>query len=259
MEFAKAHDIKIGIHFPFKQSSYKYRDPHLISLDTDEYHMAMASLHKELDYARSIDADYLLFHFPKPMVLDSGLDWEKCRFTTGHHPIDEADYPKALFIEKASSLLAELSVLSDVYGVRIVLELELMNKYLYEGNLLKTWLDQYPNLKLCLDSARLHVQSQIDPSFDMLGFVAELTPYTYLVHLSNICVGETIEKGHHPVLKRLTAAEGWCDIDKFLSVISEQKQGQELKILYEHRSSILEDAELLECYEWVSGYFNQAQ
>lgn len=252
-EFTKQNNIKVGIHFPLNRNSYKYRDPLLLSLDEHEREIAFEALLTEIRVAKSINAEYILIHFPKPMILDKRLNWEKCNFSIADQPIDEDEYPFDLFKKNAFELLCQLTQLSDESGIQIVLEIELFNKYLYKGEFLKALLDQFSDIKICLDSARLNVQSKIDPNFDCMKFVKEMAPYTYLVHLSNIKVSEIIEQGHHPVLKRLDINSGWFDIDTFLSVISENNK--DIKILYEHRSDIISDKELSECYEWVSGYF----
>lgn len=253
VEFTKQNNIKIGIHFPLNRNCYKYRDPLLLSLDEVERKVALESLLAEIKVAKKIKAEYILIHFPKPMILDKNLNWHKCNFSIVDQPINEEEYPFHLFKKNAFELLNHLTQLSSDSGVQIVLELELLNKYLYEGEFFKELLDQFSNIKICLDSARLNVQSKIDPSFNCMKFVKQMAPYTYLVHLSNIKVSEIIEQGHHPVLKRLDINSGWFDIDTFLSIISENNK--DIKILYEHRSDIINDNELSECYEWVSSYF----
>lgn len=252
-DFTKKNNIKVGIHFPLNRNSYKYRDPHLLSLDEQERKIAMEALITEIKVARSINAEYILIHFPKPMILDKRLNWDKCNFTIADKPIDEEEYPVELFKKYTFELMYQLTQLSNESGIQIVLEIELLNKYLYEGEYLKELLNQFTNIKICLDSARLNVQSKIDSNFDCMKFVKEMVPYTYLIHLSNIKVNEIIEHGHHPVLKRLDINSGWFDIDAFLSIISTTKK--DIKILYEHKSNIISDKELSECYEWVSGYF----
>jgi sugar phosphate isomerase/epimerase len=253
VEFTKQNNIKIGIHFPLNRNNYKYRDPHLLSLDEHERKIAMDSLVAEIKVAKNINAEYILIHFPKPLILDKKFNWHKCNFSLTDQPIDEEEYPFDLFKKNAFELMSQLSHLSNGSGIQIVLEIELLNKYFYEGEFLKELLDQFSNIRICLDSARLNVQSKIDPSFNCMKFVKEMAPYTYLIHLSNIKVSEKIEQGHHPVLKRLDINAGWFDIDTFLSIISENNK--DIKILYEHRSDIINDNELSECYEWVSGYF----
>jgi len=87
----------------------------------------------------------------------------------------------------------------------------------------------------------------VDKEFDYRKFIKEMAKYTYLLHLSNIKVTDKLENGHHPVLKKLKPCEGWCDIGEFLEIISAVKK--DFKILFEHRSNILTDDELIECYE----------
>lgn len=252
-DFTKANNIKVGIHFPLNRKSYKYRDPHLLSLDEQERREAMEALITEIGVAKIINAEYILIHFPKPMILDKHLNWDICNFTIADNPIDEEEYPFELFKKNTFDLMCHLTQLSEESGIQIVLEIELLNKYLYQGEYLQELLSQFTKIKICLDSTRLNVQSKIDKNFDCMKFVKEMAPYTYLVHLSNIKVNEIIEHGHHPVLKRLDIDSGWFDIDTFLSIIAENTK--DIKILYEHRSDIISDKELSECYEWVRGYF----
>jgi len=253
IKIAKRDKFKTGIHFPLDKSSYKYRDPLLLSLDENERKLAFKAVEKEIKYAAMIGAEYLLVHFPKPMILNENLEWEKCYFTYENEIIWENDYPYEVFEINCDKAFKELSDLSNKYKIQIVLEIEMLNKYLYKGDLLKRLLEKYSDIKLCLDSARIHVLSQIDRAFDYRGFIKEMAKYTYLLHLSNIKVTDKIEQGHHPVLKNLPASQGWCNIGEFLEIISSEKR--DLKILFEHRSDILNYEELMQCYEWVKSYF----
>ena len=250
---ARKDKFKIGIHFPFNRSNYTYRDPRLMSLDENEKDIAYKAVEKEVQYAKEINAEYLLIHFPKPMVLDKKLEWEKCRFPNKNETIDELVYPYELFKMNCFDVFEKLSRLSIKNKMQIVLEIEMLNKYLYKGNLLKELLESYPNIKLCLDSARFHVLSMIDKEFDYKKFIKEMAKYTYLVHLSNIKVTDKIENGHYPVLKRLKCSDGWCNIDDFLQIVSSENKN--LKILFEHRSDVITYEELIGCYEWVKSYF----
>lgn len=250
---ASKDKFKIGIHFPLDRSNYMYRDPLLLSLNENERDIAYKAVEKEIKYAKDINAEYILIHFPKPMLLDRKLEWEKCKFPTDNETVDESSYPYELFKMNCFNIFEKLSKLSSKSKVQIVLEVEMLNKYLYKGTLLKELLEKYPNIKLCLDSARIHVLSMIDKEFDYKKFIKEMAKYTYLVHLSNIKVTDKIENGHYPVLKRLKCSEGWCNIDDFLQIVSSENKN--LKILFEHRSDIITYDELIECYEWVKSYF----
>lgn len=253
LEIAHKDKFKIGIHFPLDKSSYEYRDPLLLSLDENERETAFQAVEKEIKFAARIGAEYLLIHFPKPMVLDKNLQWEKCNFTHENETVDELQYPYEKFSENCFKAFKILSDLSKENRIQIVLEIEMLNKYLYKGDLLKQLLEKYSDIKLCLDSARIHVLSKVDENFDHKKFIKEMAKYTYLLHLSNIKVTDKLEQGHHPVLKELKTSEGWCDIGEFLEIVSSENRN--LKILFEHRSDIITYNELAECYDWVKSYF----
>ena len=246
LEIAKEDNFKVGIHFPLKKTSYKYRDPLLLSPNKDEVLEAFEAIEKEIKYASEIEAEYLLIHFPKPMVIDETLSWDKCRFSHEDETIEA-------FKNQCNLVFKKLSELSTEYKIQIVLEIEMLNKYFYHGELLKELLEQYSDIKLCLDSARIHVLSSIDNNFDYKTFIKQMTKYTYLLHISNIKVTDIIENGHHPALIKLNKEDGWSDIGEFLNIIS--SENKDIKVLFEHRSDILTDGELSECYEWIMSYF----
>lgn len=245
--------FKIGIHFPLDKSSYKYRDPLLLSLDKDERLEALEAVEKELRIGKDIGVEYLLIHFPKPMVVDKSLEWSKCYFSHDGEIVDETQYSFDLFRLNCHEVLNKLSKLSKEYELQIVLELDILNKYFYNENLLEELLNKYTNIKLCLDSARFHVISKIDNNFDWKSFIEKMAKYTYLLHISNIMVTDKLEKGHHPVSKDLKIEDGWGNTGEFLEIIS--SKNKDLKILFEHRSDILSDDELNKCYQWVMSFF----
>ncbi len=253
LEIAKKDNFKIGVHFPLKKSSYKYRDPLLLSLDKDEVLEAFKAVENEIKYASEIGAEYLLLHFPKPMVIDERLNWEKCKVSHKDETIGEEEYEFEEFKNQCQYTFKKLSELSKKYKIQIVLEIEMLNRYLYQGKLLKDLLEEYSDLKLCLDSARIHVLSNIDYNFDYKTFIKEMAKYTYLLHISNIKVTDVIDNGHHPALMKLNTRDGWSNIGEFLNIIS--SENKDVKVLFEHRSDILTEDELNECYDWVMSYF----
>lgn len=253
LEIAQRDKFKIGVHFPLNRTSYKYRDPLLLSINEDEAQEAFEAITNEIKYASSIGAEYFLIHFPKPMVIDKNLDWAKCRFSHESETVSEIEYDFDIFKKNCNEVFEKLSQLSKDYRVQIVLEIEMLNKYLYRGELLKELLEKYSDIKLCLDSARIHVLSKIDKEFNYKTFIKEMAKYTYSLHISNIQVTDIVKNGHHPALKNLSPQDGWSDIGEFLDIIS--SQNKDIKILFEHRSDILNDNELNYCYEWVMNYF----
>lgn len=253
LTIAEKDKFKIGIHFPLYKSSYIYRDALLVAPDENERVEAYKAVEKEFKYAEEIGAEYLLIHFPKSMPLDQSLDWAKCKFPTPNETVDQSVYPYELFKKNCYDMFERLSELSMNTKVQIVLEIEMLNRYLYQGTLLEDLLKDHPNIKLCLDSSRIHVLSMVDKQFNYKKFIKEMAKYTYELHLSNIQVTDKLDNFHHPVLKRLKCSEGWCDIDSFLKIVA--LENKNLKILFEHRSDSITYEELIECYEWVKSYF----
>lgn len=47
--------------------------------------------------------------------------------------------------------------------------------------------------------------------------------------------------------------DGWINIGEFLSIIS--SEDKDVKVLFEHRSDVLTDDELSQCYQWLMNYF----
>lgn len=255
LQLKKEKGFEIGIHFPLNRMSYPKRDPLIFSKNQGESELAFEVLEKEIAYAKEINASYLLFHFPKPMIIDSNLNWEKARFQDYEY-IDEAEYSYEIFRQKCFELFGWLNEKRQKYDVDIILEIEIINKYLYRGELLKQLLDKYSEIKLCLDTARLHVLNSIDEEFDIKTFLLDYAPYTELLHISNIQVQEKIMNGHYPALEGLKVQEGWGDIKNMLELIS--SKNKYLKILFEHRSDLISDTELQQCYDWISKYFDEA-
>lgn len=241
-------DLKIGIHFPLLKSSYRYRDPHINTPDDQMFNEALQAIESELITAKKLNAAYLLIHFPKPMVLDFKLNWQIAKFGD-YEVMSEEDITYESFYQLCQRGMAALQTLGQKYDIQIILEMELFNKWLYKTDMLSELLDQYAELKLCLDTARLHVIDQIDPSFNLYDFVKKHVKYTHNVHLANIHVDESITWGHHPPLKTLNTVEGWCDLEKLLGCF--EGGDKKLNVLYEHQSTRITDQELKACYEWV--------
>ena len=254
VEIAKKDNFKMGIHFPLRKTSYKYRDPLLLSLDESEVLEAFIAVENEIKYASEIGAEYLLIHFPKPMIINEKLSWDKCNFSHKNEVIGEESYGFEMFADKCKYTLKRLSELSRKYKIQIVLEIEMLNKYLYQGSLLISLLEEYSDIKLCLDSARIHVLSKIDKDFDQKKFIKDMAKYTYLLHISNIKVTDIIEYGHHPALIDLNTQDGWGNVGEFLEIIS--SQNKDIKVLFEHRSETLTENELRDCYNWIMSYFD---
>jgi sugar phosphate isomerase/epimerase len=253
-ELSVIDDFKIGIHFPFLKENYKYRDPFISSTCQIEREEAFYAVEKELRQAAKMNAEYLLIHFPKPMILDLSHAWEKA-CTQDYEVIDEKDAEYHTVYELAEYAISRLHKLSKEYEVDVILELDLINKWFYETDLLEHLLSKYDGVKLCLDSARLHVIEKIDPSFDSIEFAKKVSRFTSNLHLSNVQVKDTLYHRHHPVFPINKIEDGWSDVEAFLNVFKGHKQIQ--RVLFEHQSTRISELELKSCYEFVMTHLSE--
>lgn len=128
------------------------------------------------------------------------------------------------------------------------MELDGLNKYVYKTNLLESLLEEYSNIKLCLDFGRIHLQECIDYSFSGLDIIKKFGKYTFLVHLWNSRIDRN---EHYPALKSLRVEDGWGDMESYIKTLNEKNN--DYKVLFEHQSQLISDKELEECYKWIGG------
>ncbi len=133
--------------------------------------------------------------------------------------------------------------------LQVVLENDAISAVLAKGLLLADLLQRYNKVKVCLDIGRLHLQEMLDPSFDAMEFAELTAPFTYLIHLWDTSFVQNLSGGHYPVLPGLRPSAGWADIKAFIDII--KGYNTNVKVLFEHRSDLVSDAELSECYRWV--------
>ncbi|ERI93566.1 hypothetical protein HMPREF1982_01650 [Clostridiales bacterium oral taxon 876 str. F0540] len=256
IEEAQKKKFNFGVHFPLHKNIFiPCRDPLFLSLNSDLSEESYNVFERELAYCKSIGAQYILVHFPKPVLIDRSLNWNFWRFGNEAEWIDEKLYPYDKFKEKLEEMFGRLSGLSSKYNLQIVLEHDAINKYLYEGALLEELFKRYDNLKLCIDTGRLHLFELVDKNFDSKEFVKKMAPYTFIVHLWNTNVNDNSTGGHYPVLPSLKVSEGWGDIESYLNIIA--SINNDIKVLFEHRSDLITDEELETCYNWINSIINK--
>ena len=59
-----------------------------------------------------------------------------------------------------------------------------------------------------------------------------------------------IENNHFPALPNLKVEDGWAPIEEYLRIIA--KENANVKVMFEHRSDLISDEELEQCYSWIS-------
>ena len=178
-------NIKFGIHFPLRAGMSKLRDSQFLSLDEDIRQNAYKYMEDELVYIKNkkVNPEYILFHYPKPVVLKKDFDMSNWRFADKSEYTYEADYPIEDFKKYSEKLFSWLSEKGLKYNFVPVLEFDALNKYVCEDNFLEALLEKYKVVKICLDTGRLHLQSKIDSDFDEIEIIKRFAKYTEVVHL----------------------------------------------------------------------------
>ncbi|MGZ9584503.1 sugar phosphate isomerase/epimerase [Paenibacillus marinisediminis] len=251
---AMKHGFEIGIHFPLRAGQSEWRDALFLSSDETIYQASLELIQRELEYLISVKPRYVLFHYPKPIILDDRVDWTTWRFTDPLEYVYESEYAIEVLIERSEFLFQWLSDKSEEFNFIPVLEFDALNRYIYDTDLLEAWLVKYPKIRLCLDTARLYLQDRIDPHFHAVDVIRKFVKYADVIHLSNCQFIDKVVQRHFPVLPELSPSEGWAPIEQYLSIIREENS--HLRIHFEHRSDYISDEDLERCYEWVDNILN---
>lgn len=259
---AKENNFKLGIHYPFRDRKSKLRDPQFLSLNEDIKADAYKHIEEELEYIKEkqIKPEYILFHYPKPVILKENFDMRNWRFADRSEYVYQSEYSYEEFKENSEYLFKWLSQKSVEYNFVPVLEFDALNKYVCEENFLEDLLEKYKLIKICLDTGRLHLQNKIDNDFNDIDIIKRFAKYTEVVHLWNVKVNSNLENSHYPALPNLKVEDGWGPIDKCLKIIKEANN--DVKIMFEHRSDLISDEELDNCYSWIEsifGYYNKGE
>ena len=103
--------VKFGIHFPLRSGISDLRDAQFLSLDKDTRRNAYKYIEEELDYIKNkeVKPEYILFHYPKPVILKNGFNMSNWRFADESEYIYESDYPINEFKKYSENLFAWLS------------------------------------------------------------------------------------------------------------------------------------------------------
>lgn len=253
---AKKYNLKIGIHFPLIDGIYPYRDPLFMALNPETRLQSYKAVVNELEFIKEkeINPEYVLFHYPKPAIIKDDFDFSRWRFYHQSEYALESEYPFEKFAEYSEELFQWLTDTSYKYKFTPVLEFDAINRYISESTFLDTLLEKYTNIKLCLDTGRLHVQDKIDPNFNALDIFRRFTKYAELIHLWHAKVGNVVEYNHFPLLPGLRPCDGWADVEEYFKVI--RAENKHVKLLFEHRTDLISDEELDSCYTWIDNLMN---
>ncbi|WP_442603950.1 sugar phosphate isomerase/epimerase family protein [Paenibacillus sp. KN14-4R] len=255
MSAARDRKFQIGVHYPFRAHPSRLRDAPFLSSDETIREEAFQHVQEELDYLTTVQPEYVLFHYPKPVILDDRVNWDQWRFTDPSEYVMESNYTFDELVERSEALFKWLTEKSKQYHFVPVLEFDALNKYIYETDYLEKLLEQYPTIKLCLDTGRLFIQEKIDPYFDALKIIRKYAKYAHSIHLWNVQVKDGIRNNRYPVLPHLSPEEGWAPIEAYLTIIREENS--DVRIMFEHNSSLVSEEQLEQCYTWVDHILNK--
>lgn len=252
---AGARKFEIGVHFPLRADIWKHRDAQFMSLNDEIKRESYQYAEKEFNFIKTVNPDYVLFHYPKPVIIDEKEDWTKWRFGDRTEYCFEKDYPFDKFKSESEELFAWLDENIADEGITPILELDAVNKYIYDSNILQELLERYPRIKLCLDLGRISLQEKLQKRFNSFDLVKKFAKYAYVIHLWNIKICDTVENNHYPALPELKPEDGWGDIERYFEIICEENDS--FKVQFEHRSDLISDEELQRCYKWVSNMIDK--
>lgn len=249
-DMSNEQDFKICVHFPLRSKRWRLRDPQFMSMNGSHKKSSYDYMEEELEYINSkLEPGYILFHYPKPVILDTRVDWTHWRFADETEYDYDDNYTYDEFMKQTEELLEYLSKKSNELGFVPVLEFDALNKYVYDNDTFIQLLDKYPKVRICLDIARLHLQDSIDHYFDAYDITKKYAKYTEVVHLSNGRLIDNKDNNHYPALPELNLNDGWADVEKYLDLINNENSSY--KILFEHRSDKISDTQLESCYRWI--------
>lgn len=255
---ADRQGFQLGVHFPLRQGNRKIRDALFLSQHAAARELAFQAVEEELQYLTAIRPEYVLFHYPKPVLLDTGSNWEEWRFADPSEWVWQSDYPREEFKQSTAMLFEWLESKGTAYRFIPVLEFDAVNSYMLEDGFLEDLLQQHDSLRLCLDLGRLHYQASLDRSFDPLAVLRKFAKYAHLIHLSNVQINENgIAHYHHPALPDLQPEDGWAPIEQYFQIVREENSTA--RILFEHRSDWITEQQLGQCYDWIERLLNNKQ
>ncbi|MWC30279.1 TIM barrel protein [Paenibacillus sp. MMS18-CY102] len=249
---SQAAGFQIGVHFPLRAGVTALRDAQFLSSDNATRTQAYEDVERELAFLSALKPSYVLFHYPKPVILDDRADWSGWRFDDPSEHVFESAYSNEKFREESHALFEWLSEQGRAYGFTPVLEFDALNRYVYLTNEVEDLLGKHSNIKLCLDTARLYLQDRIDPHFDAKTVIRKFAKHAETIHLSNFQMdrnNKVIQK-RVPVQPDLDPSEGWAPIADYLQIIC--AENDRFKVMFEHQSQLVSDQELYECYRWVA-------
>lgn len=255
-DYRIANNVNLGIHFPLRADTWILRDPQYLSNDGKIKLESYEYMRKEFEYVSQFNPEYILIHYPKPVILDDRVNWLGWGWWFSHD--SEYCYMSNIemntFKERSEEFFKWFVEQSKIYRFKPVIELDAIPPYVYNSDLFIDLLNKYNEITVFADIGRLHFQNMIDENFDSYKFLESIVPYISGVHLWNVKVTDKVSQSHYPALQDLNIADGWADVEQYFKILN--RSSRKLKILFEHKSELISSGELMDCYNWISKLYN---
>jgi len=251
---AKTYKFKWGAHFPLINDHEQYRDPMITSTNKAVRRHAYDRIERDCALVACYGGRYLLIHGPKPNLIPSGFPIDCWKFDG---PREYVYIKQPQDVDTMMDLMAQaikhLGSIAQKHDTDIYIEQDIIPS----GVEAAAFAELFANTKrvyLCVDIARLYLQSIVDPAFDPIAFAAAVAPVTRHIHLWNAIPGTDLY--HMPIMPNQSPKDGWADIAKYAAVMKANDL-QAQSILFEHMSEALTDQELQQCYDYAVSLFEQ--
>jgi len=196
------HNLVTSVHAPLVNLSW-YPNPPTLSflcdIEEEKRQLSLRMVEETMEQAKDFGAEYVVVHFPSPLVYVDGTSYARLR---------EITWEAALRLEE----------FSQKYDIPIHIEGFGPNPFLCVDFLTEV-ITQCPGLFYCFDTGHMHLASQRD-GFDLYGFAQQMAPHIGSMHLwNNRGVQDYFTFHHIPVHPSQRPEEGWVDIARILQLI----------------------------------------
>ncbi len=176
----------LGVHYPLVQAHTWDWAPFWLAPSGDERALACRGAREALREASGLGAEYVLFHYPWPALVDPSVDYRTAGWRMPPFAPSEDLWPRERLRELSHRVLAELEEEGERSGMRVILELDGPNRHFFEpspaADLCQELFTAHPAIWLCVDTGRFDLLAR-QHGGDPLGYVRRWLPFARHLHL----------------------------------------------------------------------------